>query len=177
MVDREYAIHIFGWFGLCFWTAISMAPVRELHAAWNEPKRLYRVSFYFLIFAHVNSVVWLTYGISLSIVMFIIPATSEMIFSLGQIMAYCYILNLPWKSYALQILGFDIIVAVSLRPVPIQYIAIIGMIVQLCVYIFQIESLKPVFKEKDSKYIDMVLLSVCWANSFSWLMWALYSNY
>ena len=74
MVERDYAMYMFGFFGLFFWALTSISPLIGLSSAWHEPKLLYRVSYYFLVFSHINSVIWLEYGIRIPEVEIIVPA-------------------------------------------------------------------------------------------------------
>ena len=52
----------------------------------------------------------------------------------------------------------------------------IATLVQLLVYAFQVENVKHVFAEKNSKYIDELLLFACFGNSICWTLWSYYSN-
>lgn len=155
---------------------VSLTPIPSMISAYKTKKL--SISHLFLILNNLNSLSWALYGYKTENPAIYINNTVTTLLSLAWIFLYHQIKNdfvIYISQYIVSVLSFSLVVMNFCTPDMIGWICLIFNILG---YAAPIELIPIALKEKNSKYIDIVIIGVCQMNSLIWFTYGqLTQNY
>lgn len=130
------------------------------------------MSYFFLLFGHLNCLIWLMYSIRIVSVELMIPNITCTIISFTNLCVY-YLIAKKFFTFLVKYTVMCVVCCwIALAVLKVQEIGTMAVLMNMLVYLASFEQLYPVFEEKCNKYMDINILSVCLINSSTWFSFA-----
>ena len=160
---------IFGFAGTCFVSVANFSPVPGFITLWKS-KNLNLVSHSFFILCAVNNLLWLSMGLASET--FDIIRVNVIAFSFNTL--YLLIFHTVKGDLLLFLCVYSVAMVTTLYSLvtymSVEHITLMAGVNNTLTMLAPLEQLKHVFHTKDSKYIDIYIMTLTLPCSFCWLM-------
>jgi len=160
---------------MCCVSVINFTPIPGFLSLWKT-RDLKMIPHTFFVLNNLNCVLWLSMGVSTGTMDVIKSNAIAVIFTTTYLMIYHLVkgdLLTFFPPYAALMGSIFYGLVTYLNG---EYITMLAGIVNTFMVVAPLEQLKHVFREKDSKYIDMYIMSIALPCSFCWMMFGVCRN-